>query len=121
MVCCSRPCFVKGEGCARINGTVSAVRTIPRTVGQVDRFKPSCGVAISIIDSSIDKTRPGRADEEESEKPENPSDGHVSLVKRMSAHFEAVGLDCTWFQRGSADKWAVREMMACGLEDDDLM
>ena len=80
MVCCSRPCIVKGEGWARINGTVSAVRTVPKAVGQVDGFKPGCGVAISIIDGSVDKTRPGRADEEQKrEEPEDgSSDGHVS-------------------------------------------
>ena len=36
-------------------------------------------VTISVIDGSIDKKRPGRADEEKREKPEHsPFDGHVS-------------------------------------------
>ena len=79
MVCCSGPCSVQGQGLVRINGTTRAVRIIPRAVGQVDGFKPGCEVAISIIDGSVDKTRPGGADEEEKcEKREDSSGGHVS-------------------------------------------
>ena len=80
MVCCSRPCSIKGQRHVRINGTARAVRTIPTAIGQVDRCTPGCGVAISVIDGSVDKTRPGRANEDEKrEKPEGgSSDGHVS-------------------------------------------
>jgi hypothetical protein len=74
-----------------MNGTAGAVGTIPRAVGQVDGCTLGYGVAISVIDGSVDKTRLGRADEEvKREKPNDSgsSDGHVSQsdLLLMSAH-----------------------------------
>ena len=72
MVCCSRPCSVKGQGRARINVTARTAPTVPRTVGQIDGFQPGCGIAIVVIDGFVDKNRPSRADEKR-EKPEDSS------------------------------------------------
>ena len=85
-----------GQGRVRINGTARTARTIPRAVGQVDGFKPGCGVAICVIDDSVDKNRPSRADEKR-EKPEDSlSDGHVSQSSVLAPISSPKG--CTWFK-----------------------